>query len=99
MHFEECNVQFAVYIAQWTMHIYSMYTVKCIVCSGQYAFTSECAVCSKRCTVLYIWRKDFANYKDEALEIYPTIVYASTAVFWRHMVISVVWESNVSYLT
>ena len=31
--------------------------------------------------------KDFANYKDEALEIYPTIVYActaSTAVFWRH---------------
>ena len=25
--------------------------------------------------------KDFANYKDEALEIYPTIVYASTAVF------------------
>ena len=28
--------------------------------------------------------KDFANYKDEALEIYPTIVYACTAVFWRH---------------
>ena len=29
-------------------------------------------------------RKDFANYKvykDEALEIYPTIVYACTAVF------------------
>ena len=24
--------------------------------------------------------KDFANYKDEALEIYPTIVYACTAV-------------------
>jgi len=28
--------------------------------------------------------KDFANYKDEALEIYPTIVYACIAVFWRH---------------
>ena len=29
--------------------------------------------------------KDFANYKDKALEISPTIVYASTtAVFWRH---------------
>jgi len=25
--------------------------------------------------------KDFANYKDEALEISPTIVYTSTAVF------------------
>ena len=25
--------------------------------------------------------KDFANYEDEALEIYPTIVYACTAVF------------------
>jgi len=25
--------------------------------------------------------KDFANYKDEALEIYPTIVVACTAVF------------------
>ena len=24
--------------------------------------------------------KDFANYKDEALEIYPTIVYACTTV-------------------
>ena len=28
--------------------------------------------------------KDFANYEDEALEIYPTIVYACTAVFYRH---------------
>ena len=28
--------------------------------------------------------KDFANYKDEALEVYPTIVYACSAVFWRH---------------
>ena len=25
--------------------------------------------------------KDFANYKDKALEISPTIVYTSTAVF------------------
>ena len=25
--------------------------------------------------------KDFANYKDEALEIYPTIVYACKTVF------------------
>ena len=31
-----------------------------------------------------VYSKDFANYKDKALEISPTIVYTSTAVFWRH---------------
>ena len=30
--------------------------------------------------VLISWSKDFANYKDNALEIYPTIVYACTVV-------------------
>jgi len=41
-------------------------------------------------------RKDFANYKDEALEIYPTIVYACTlySCILTSLVILVVWESN-----
>ena len=35
------------------------------------------------CIILFdsTLHKDFSNYKDEALEIYPTIVYACTAVF------------------
>ena len=33
------------------------------------------------CQVNLGLRKDFANYKDKELEISPTIVYTSTAVF------------------
>ena len=35
----------------------------------------------RRHLYMYMLRKDFANYKDKALEISPTIVYNSTAVF------------------